>query len=80
MVYIKNKGILVTLLVILFFSPISVKKTTANFFPISIPSPSYLITSSGEIEPSVAPIKRVGSIYTLTSRNITRIICLYAIT
>jgi len=39
----------------------------ANFFPIPIPSPAYIITSNGRIDPSTAPIRRAGNIYKLTS-------------
>ena len=43
-----------------------VRFSKANFFPISNPSPSYVITRPGGIEPSTAPIQRDGNIYTLT--------------
>ncbi|MFA5363596.1 MAG: NosD domain-containing protein [Candidatus Bathyarchaeia archaeon] len=38
----------------------------ANFLPVPTPQPNYTIKSDGTIEPSTAPIKRSGSVYTLT--------------
>jgi parallel beta-helix repeat protein len=39
----------------------------ANFFPIPIPQPAYVIQSDGSINPSSAPILRNGNTYTLTA-------------
>ncbi len=39
----------------------------ANFLPIPIPSPAYIIKNDRTIDPSLAPIQRDGNIYTLTS-------------
>ncbi|MHA2407290.1 MAG: NosD domain-containing protein, partial [Candidatus Ranarchaeia archaeon] len=59
--------IILTFLVLISAGSQLVRFSTANFFPISVPSPAYLITSSGGIEPETAPIQRAGNIYTLTS-------------
>ena len=38
----------------------------ANFFPISIPQPAFVIRSDGNVDPSTAPISREGNVYTFT--------------
>ncbi len=43
-----------------------VKLAEANFFPIPIPQPAFVIRSDGSVDPSTAPIQRVGNVYTLT--------------
>ncbi|MEM2969280.1 MAG: right-handed parallel beta-helix repeat-containing protein [Candidatus Bathyarchaeia archaeon] len=42
-------------------------KAEANFLPVPIPSPAFIIKSDGNVEPSTAPIQRYGSTYKLTS-------------
>jgi parallel beta-helix repeat protein len=44
-----------------------VRFSSANFFPVPVPSPAYIIKSDGSVDPSLAPIQRAGNIYTLTS-------------
>jgi parallel beta-helix repeat protein len=44
-----------------------VKFSEANFFPMPIPQPAFIITSYGSINPSTAPIQRDGNVYTFTS-------------
>src|SRR5512135_1267353 len=44
-----------------------VRFSSANFFPVPVPSPAYIIKSDGSVDPSLAPIQRTGNTYTLTS-------------
>jgi parallel beta-helix repeat protein len=38
----------------------------ANFFPMPIPQPAFIIKSDGTVDPSTAPIQREGNVYTFT--------------
>ena len=38
----------------------------ANFFPISVPQPAFVIKSDGSVDPPTAPIHRDGNSYTFT--------------
>jgi len=44
-----------------------VRFSSANFFPVPVPSPAYIITSDGRVDPTTAPIQRSENTYTLTS-------------
>ncbi|MBC7126564.1 MAG: right-handed parallel beta-helix repeat-containing protein, partial [Bacteroidales bacterium] len=45
----------------------SIKLVSANFLPIPPPQPAIYIKSDGSVEPTDAPIQRVGNTYALTS-------------
>jgi parallel beta-helix repeat protein len=38
----------------------------ANFMPMQIPQPAFIIRSDGSVDPPTAPIQREGSVYTFT--------------
>jgi parallel beta-helix repeat protein len=44
----------------------SVRLAEANFMPMQIPQPAFIIRSNGSVDPSTAPIQRDGNIYTFT--------------
>ena len=56
--------------VILLFSALAgaqcVRLAEANFFPMQIPQPAFIIRSDGSVDPSTAPIQRDGNVYTFT--------------
>ncbi len=66
----KNSMLTTALISILIFSALIgvqfVKLAEANFFPIPIPQPAFVIRSDGSIDPPTAPIQRVEEVYTLT--------------
>jgi parallel beta-helix repeat protein len=41
-----------------------VRLAEANFFPMEIPQPAFIIKSDGRVDPSTAPIHRDGNVYT----------------
>jgi parallel beta-helix repeat protein len=43
----------------------------ANFFPIQVPEPAFIISSEGNVEPSTAPIHRDGNVYTFTGNIVS---------
>jgi len=43
-----------------------VERVEANFFPVPIPQPAFVIKSDGSVDPSTAPIHRHGNVYTFT--------------
>jgi parallel beta-helix repeat protein len=43
------------------------KVSEANFFPIEIPQPAFVIQSDGNVNPSTAPIHREGNVYSFSS-------------
>jgi parallel beta-helix repeat protein len=43
-----------------------VRLAEANFFPMQIPQPAFIIRSNGSVDPSTAPIQRDGDVYTFT--------------
>ncbi|HDQ05737.1 MAG TPA: hypothetical protein ENN36_03315 [Candidatus Bathyarchaeota archaeon] len=43
-----------------------VRLAEANFMPMQIPQPAFIIRSDGSIDPSTAPIQRDGNVYTFT--------------
>ncbi len=43
-----------------------VRLAEANFMPMQIPQPAFIIRSNGSVEPSTAPIQRDGNVYTFT--------------
>ena len=66
-----NKRMLTTVLVAaLLFSALAglqfVKLAEANFMPMQIPQPAFIIKSDGSVYPSTAPIQRDGNVYTFT--------------
>jgi parallel beta-helix repeat protein len=44
----------------------SVRLAEANFMPMQIPQPAFIIRSDGNVDPSTAPIQRDGNVYTFT--------------
>jgi len=44
-----------------------VRLTEANFMPMQIPQPAFIIKSDGSVYPSMAPIQRNGNVYTFTA-------------
>jgi parallel beta-helix repeat protein len=44
-----------------------VRLAEANFFPMQIPQPAFIIRSNGSVDPSTAPIQRDGNVYTFTA-------------
>ena len=44
-----------------------VKLAEANFMPMQIPQPAFIIKSDGSVYPSMAPIQRDGNVYTFTN-------------
>ena len=44
----------------------SVRLAEANFMPMQIPQPAFIIKSDGSVDPSTAPIQRDGNVYTFT--------------
>ena len=66
--------VLTFILALLLFSAVAgaifVKLAEANFFPIPIPQPAFVIRSDGSVDPSTAPIQRVGNVYTFTDNII----------
>jgi parallel beta-helix repeat protein len=43
-----------------------VRLAEANFMPMQIPQPAFIIRSDGSVDPSTAPIQRDGNVYTFT--------------
>jgi parallel beta-helix repeat protein len=43
-----------------------VRLAVANFMPMQIPQPAFIIRSDGSVDPSTAPIQRDGNVYTFT--------------
>jgi len=43
-----------------------VRLAEANFMPMQIPQPAFIIRSDGSVDPSTAPIQRDGNLYTFT--------------
>ena len=43
-----------------------VRLAEANFMPMQIPQPAFIIKSDGSVDPSTAPIQRDGNVYTFT--------------
>jgi parallel beta-helix repeat protein len=56
--------------VMLLFSALAgaqfVRLAEANFMPMQIPQPAFIIRSDGRVDPSTAPIQREGNVYTFT--------------
>ncbi len=48
-----------------------VRLTEANFFPIPIPQPAYIIRSDGSVDPPTVLIHREGNVYTLTDNIVS---------
>ncbi len=66
-----KKQILTTIFIVaLLFSALAglqfVRLAEANFFPMQIPQPAFIIRSDGSVDPSTAPIQRDGNVYTFT--------------
>ena len=64
-----KKQMLVTAFIsVLLFSALAglqfVRLAEANFMPMQIPQPAFIIRSDGSIDPSTAPIQRDGNVYT----------------
>jgi parallel beta-helix repeat protein len=62
---------LITVFIVLFLSSALVGMqfvmlAEANFFPMEIPQPAFIIRSDGSVDPSTAPIHRDGNVYTFT--------------
>jgi len=57
--------------VMLLFSTLAgvqfVRLADANFMPMQIPQPAFIIRSDGRVDPSTAPIQRDGNVYTFTN-------------
>jgi parallel beta-helix repeat protein len=51
-----------------------VRLVAANFFPPPPPISHIYVKSDGNVEPSTAPIQRVGNVYTLTSNVVGNIV------
>jgi len=63
-----KKQMLVTAFIsVLLFSALAglqfVRLAEANFMPMQIPQPAFIIRSDGSIDPSTAPIQRDGNVY-----------------
>lgn len=43
-----------------------IENAKANFFPVPIPQPAFVIKSDGNVDPETAPIRRNGNLYTFT--------------
>lgn len=43
-----------------------VRLAEANFMPMQIPQPAFIIRSDGRVDPPTAPIQREGNVYTFT--------------
>jgi parallel beta-helix repeat protein len=65
-----KKMVLAAFTVTLLFSALVgaqfVRLAEANFFPMQIPQPAFIIRSDGSVDPSTAPIQRDGNVYTFT--------------
>jgi parallel beta-helix repeat protein len=66
----KKQILTTTFIVSLLFSALAgmqtIRLAEANFFPIQIPQPAFIIRSDGSVDPSTAPIHRDGNVYTFT--------------
>jgi parallel beta-helix repeat protein len=66
-----KKQILTTSFIVsLLFSALAgvqtIRLVEANFFPMQIPQPAFIIRSDGSVDPSTAPIHRDGNVYNFT--------------
>ena len=66
-----KKMVLTAFTVMLLFSTLAgvqfVRLAEANFMPMQIPQPAFIIRSDGRVDPSTAPIQRDGNVYTFTN-------------
>jgi parallel beta-helix repeat protein len=66
----KKKALATAIIAAFFFSSLAgiqlVKLAEANFMPMQIPQPAFIIKSDGSVYPSTAPILRDGNVYTFT--------------
>ncbi len=66
----KKQMLTTTCISLLLFSALAglqlIKLAEANFMPMQIPQPAFIIRSDGSIDPSTAPIQRAGNVYTFT--------------
>jgi parallel beta-helix repeat protein len=66
----KKQVLTTAVIAALFYSALAgmqfVRLAEANFMPMQIPQPAFIIKSGGSVYPSMAPIQRDGNVYTFT--------------